>query len=57
MGYFRVAVTLTFKTRLSAKNKCYLHENKKSFSHQWYRIYLALKQRLGKSEKAYYRGP
>ena len=57
MGYFRVAVTLTFKTRLSAKNKCYLHENKKSFHINGISLTLALKQRLGKLEKAYYRGP
>ena len=43
MDHFRVPITLTFKTRLSAniscENECFLHENKKSFSHQWYCTY------------------
>ena len=57
MGYFRVAVTLTFKTRLSAKISVIYMRTKSHFHINGIALTLALKQRLGKLEKAYYRGP
>ena len=51
-GHFRVPKTLTFKTSaLSCQNEFYLQGNNKSFSYQWLRTSLALKQRLGATRK------